>query len=120
MVAVAEAAPLTVSEKVPLGTPVPVSGMVSAGAVVLGLVAVRVPLRGPRVVGVKVTVIWQLVPGVERGGGARHGDGVVAGEGEGEAGDGGGAGVGEGEGLGGGGADGDVAEVECGGDGLEV
>ena len=59
----AEAAPLTVRVKVPLGTPVPVSGMVREVAPVLVLVAVRVPLSGPRVVGVKVTVIWQLVLG---------------------------------------------------------
>ena len=63
MVAVAEAAPLTVSEKVPLGTPVPVIGMVRGVAPVLVLVAVRVPLSGPRAVGLKVTVSWQLVLG---------------------------------------------------------
>jgi hypothetical protein len=63
MVAEAEAAPLTVSEKVPLGTPVPVRGMLSDGALVLVLVEVRVLLSGPSAVGVKVTVIWQLVLG---------------------------------------------------------
>jgi len=58
--------------------------------------------------------------GNERGIGAGDGDVVVAGEGKGEVGERGGAGVGEGEGLGCGGSEGDAAEVEGGGDGLEV
>ncbi len=60
---VAEGAPLTVRRKVPLGTPVPVRGMLRFWRPVLGSVEVRVPLRGPRAVGVKVTVSWQLLPG---------------------------------------------------------
>ena len=76
---------------------------------------VRVPVRGPRAVGVKVMVIGQVELGARVVGGAGGRDGVVAGEGEGEVGDGGGAGVGESEGEVGGGADGDAAEVEGGG-----
>ena len=51
----------TVRVKLPLGTPVPVSGMVM-GELVSELVMVRVPVRVPRAVGVKVTVTVQLAP----------------------------------------------------------
>jgi hypothetical protein len=58
-VAVAEELPLTVRRKVPLGTPVPVRGR-RVGEFVSELSMVRVPLLGPRVVGVKVMVTGQL------------------------------------------------------------
>jgi len=58
----AELPPLTVRVKAPLGTPVPVSGMI-VGEVLLLLVMVSEPLRGPMAVGVKVTVTEQLWPG---------------------------------------------------------
>ena len=61
-VALAVGPPLTVRVKVPLGTPVPVSWRV-AGELVSVLLTVRVPLRGPSAVGVKVTVAEQLAPG---------------------------------------------------------
>ncbi len=61
--AVAEvAAPLTVRVKVPLTMPVPVRGTRS-GEVVAELVMVRVAVRGPIAVGVKVTVTGQVAPG---------------------------------------------------------
>jgi hypothetical protein len=53
---------LTVRRKLPLGTPVPVRGM-RVGELVSEL-RVRVPVRAPRVVGVKVMVMGQLEPGV--------------------------------------------------------
>jgi hypothetical protein len=64
MVKVAVVLPLTVRVKDPPATPVPVIGMVRFWRPVLGSVEVIVPLRWPRAVGAKVTVIWQLLPGV--------------------------------------------------------
>jgi hypothetical protein len=61
-VAEAVAALLTVRRKLPLGTPVPVRGM-SVGELGSELVMVRVLLRGPRVVGVKVMVAVQVALG---------------------------------------------------------
>jgi hypothetical protein len=61
-VAEAVVPPLTVRRKLPLGTPVPVRG-IRAGELASELVMVRVLLRGPRVVGVKVMVAVQLVFG---------------------------------------------------------
>ena len=58
----AEEPPLTVRRKLPLETPVPVRGR-SAGELVSELVMVRVPVRGPRAVGVKVMVTGQVEPG---------------------------------------------------------
>ena len=46
-----------------LGTPVPERGMI-VGELVPELDKVRVPVRAPRVVGVKVMVTGQLEPGV--------------------------------------------------------
>ena len=62
-VAEAVGPPLTVRRKLPLGTPVPVRGT-SVGELASELAMVRVPVRGPRVVGVKVMVTGQLEPGV--------------------------------------------------------
>jgi hypothetical protein len=62
-VAEAVGPPLTVRRKLPLGTPVPVRGM-RAGELASELVTVRMLLRGPRVVGVKVMVAEQVALGV--------------------------------------------------------
>jgi hypothetical protein len=59
---VAEGPPSTVRVKVLLGTPVPLRGR-SVGVVDAELVMVRLLLRGPMAVGVKVTVTVQLAPG---------------------------------------------------------
>lgn len=61
-VAVAVGPPLAVRRKVLAGMPVPVSGM-RAGELVSELVTTRVPVREPRAVGVKVTVIRQVAAG---------------------------------------------------------
>ena len=53
---------MTVRRKLPLGTPVPVSGM-KVGELGSELVRVRVLLRGPRAVGVKVMVAVQVASG---------------------------------------------------------
>ncbi len=62
-VAVPVGPPLTVRRKLPLGTPLPVRGT-RVGELVSVLAMVRVPVRAPRTVGVKVTVMGQLEPGV--------------------------------------------------------
>ena len=62
MVAEAEVLPLTVRRKLPLATPVPVRGTM-VGELASELVMVRVPVRGPRVVGVKVMVAVQVALG---------------------------------------------------------
>jgi hypothetical protein len=54
--------PSTERVKEPLASPVPVRGTRS-GVVPSELVMVRVPERGPMMVGVKVTVTGQLAPG---------------------------------------------------------
>jgi hypothetical protein len=61
-VTVEERPPSTVRVKVPPAFPVPVRGMM-AGEVWSVLETVKMPLRGPAAVGVKVTVTEQLAPG---------------------------------------------------------
>ena len=63
-VAVAVGAPLTVRRKVAVGDSGAGEGDGCAGELVSELVTVRVPVRAPRAVGVKVMVTGQLEPGV--------------------------------------------------------